>query len=218
MHFAAETLFPPQSDNRPVVIGNLRRNVVRKAKKLWKTSIGWQKGRDRVKPEGKKIFVDRFGAKSDLDLRSTRECWGMTGSPLGESVKWFHVSSAAYAAMQRPWGRQAFAKDFRIFLDEKNYPIVFHCIGGQDRTGSLAFILNGLLGVPEEELYLDWEVTGFWNPNPKFCHAQRFDKLIAVFRQLPGKDLHEQIENYVLSCGFTREDIEKFRSIMLEKR
>ena len=43
-----------------------------------------------------------------------------------------------------------------MFLDPANYPIDFHCIAGQDRTGAVAFILNALLGVEEEELYLDW--------------------------------------------------------------
>ena len=95
-------------------------------------------------------------------------------------------------------------------------PIDFHCIAGQDRTGAVAFILNGLLGVSEEDLYLDWEVTGFWNENAGFNHKNRFDHLVNGFQKLKGENLHEKIENYVLSLGFTRADIEKFRSIMLE--
>ena len=179
--------------------------------------VGREKGKSRVTPEGRAIFLDRYGVKTDIDLRSDRECWGMTGSPLGEGVRWIQISSTAYAGMQGKRGKSQFAKVFRVFLDEGNYPIVFHCIAGQDRTGSVAFILNGLLGVPEEELYLDWEATGFWNQRMNFNHS-RFNRLIAGFRKLPGKDLYEQIENYVLSCGFTREDIEKFRRIMLERR
>ena len=195
------------------------RAIAARIKEMRNTQVGWQKGKSRVTPEGRAIFLDRYGVKSDIDLRSDGECWGMTGSPLGDGVKWFHYSSAAYAGMFGKRGKEQFAKVFRVFLDEKNYPVIFHCIAGQDRTGAVAFILNGLLGVAEEELYLDWEATGFWNQNASFFnHDRLFNKLIAGFRKLPGKDLHEQIENYVLSCGFTREDIEKFRSIMLEKR
>ena len=81
----------------------------------------------------------------------------------------------------------------------------------------LHLILNGLLGVAEEELYLDWEVTGFWNPSTSFNHARRFDKLVEGFmKKVPGANLHEKIENYVLALGFTKADIEKFRSMMLE--
>ena len=186
-------------------------------KSILETPVCLQKGKNRVTPEGRAIFLGRYGVKSDIDLRSDGECWGMTGSPLGPEVKWFHISSAAYAGMQGKLGKEQFAKVFRVFLDENNYPIIFHCIAGQDRTGSVAFILNGLLGVPEEELYLDWEATGFWNGKTNFDH-RRFKRLLDGFRKLPGKDLYEQIENYVISCGFTREDIAKFRSIMLEKR
>ena len=193
--------------------------VAAAVKSLYSSSpVGWEKGESRVTPEGRAIFLEQFGVKSDIDLRSDGECRGMTGSPLDPSVKWFHISSSAYAGMQTNRGKEQFAKVFRVFLDEKNYPIIFHCIAGQDRTGAVAFILNGLLGVPEEELYLDWEATGFWNKNAKFNHKNRFDLLVGGFRKLPGKDLYEQIENYVISCGFTRGDIEKFRSIMLEKR
>jgi len=187
-------------------------------KSILGTPVLLQRGKSRVTPEGRAIFLDRYGVRSDIDLRTDGECWGMTGSPLGPEVKWFHISSAAYAGMRGERGKAQFAKVFRVFLDEKNYPVIFHCIAGQDRTGAVAFILNGLLGVPEEELYLDWEATGFWNKNVSLNHKNRLNKLVAVFREQPGKDLHEQIENYVLSCGFTREDIEKFRSIMLEKR
>ena len=119
--------------------------------------------------------------------------------------------------MQRDGGKAAFKKVFEIFLDEKNYPIDFHCISGQDRTGSVAFILNGLLGVAEDELYMDWEATGFWNKKTEFRHSERFDRLVNGFKDnVPGATIHEKIENYVLSLGFTKDDIEKFRSIMLK--
>ena len=183
-----------------------------------KTAMRREPGSSRIKPEGRAIFLDQLKVKSDIDLRSDRECFGMTGSPLGESVTWFHISSSSYGGMQGTWGKAQFTKVFKVFLDEKNYPVIFHCIAGQDRTGAVAFILNGLLGVEEEELYLDWEVTGFWNPSPKFNHARLFNNLINGFRKRPGATLREKIENYILECGFTAEDIAKFRSIMLEKK
>ena len=193
---------------------NLNENIAA----LRKTPLKMVAGANRVAPEGRYFFLDLWKVKSDIDLRSDRECWGMTGSPLGPTVKWHHISSAAYAGMQTEGGKSQFAKVFKVFLDEKNYPVIFHCIAGQDRTGAVAFILNGLLGVDEEELYLDWEETGFWNPNVKFNHELRFNRLIGGFEKLPGKDLCEKIENYVLGCGFKPADIAHFRELMLEKR
>lgn len=45
----------------------------------------------------------------------------------------------------------------RVFANPDNYPIIFHCRGGADRTGSLAFILNALQGVSEADLIKDYE-------------------------------------------------------------
>ena len=105
----------------------------------------------------------------------------------------------------------------KVFLDEKNYPIDFHCIAGQDRTGSVAYVLEALLGADEDHLMRDWETTAFWNRNVTFAHVERYDKLVEGFKQsFPADTVRERVENYVLSLGFTPEDIEKFRSIMLE--
>ena len=173
-------------------------------------------GKNRLTPAMASYITDGLGIKTELDLRKDEECFGMNGSPAGEKVNYVHISSSQYQYMQRAFGRGAFKKDFALFLDPANYPISFHCISGQDRTGALAFILNGLLGVSEEELYLDWESTGFWNSSTRFNHARLFNHLVTGFDQFPGETLNERIENYVRSVGFTDEDIANFRSIMLE--
>ncbi len=174
-------------------------------------------GRSRVGGKNGEYILKRFGIKTDLDLRSVNECYGMKGSPLGPSVKWVHVPSHDYGNMTSKGGREGFAKVFRVFLDEDNYPIDVHCISGQDRTGSVAYILNGLLGVDEDLLALDWETSGFRNRNASFCHRRLYDKLVACFKKAhPADTVRERLEKYVLSLGFTDEDIAKFRSIMLE--
>ena len=174
-------------------------------------------GRSRFTAESRNYFVNVLGIRTDIDLRTDDETWGMKGSPAGEKVKWIHVSAHAYGGMQSQSGKATFAKHFRVFLDQTNYPIVFHCNAGADRTGSLAFILNGLLGVDEEELWKDWETHTFIDTNPDFRHRDRMDALSRDFNALPGATLADKIEAYVLSCGFTREDVATFREIMLEK-
>ena len=175
-------------------------------------------GKNRVEGENGAYILKRFGIKSEIDLRSNRECFGMEGSPLGSSVAWFHYAASSYAGMQGERGREAFTKVFKVFLDEKNYPIDFHCIAGQDRTGSVAYVLEALLGADEDRLVRDWETTAFWNRNVKFAHVDRYDKLVETFkRDFPADIVRESVEKYVLSLGFTQGDIEKFRSIMLEE-
>ena len=177
----------------------------------------WHPGADRLNDKTRAFAKEQFGIKTDLDLRTGRECYGMTGSPLGPDVKWVHIPSSGYGAMHSDSGKKPFTQCFKVFLDEANYPIDFHCIAGADRTGSLAYILNALLGVSDAELLLDWEITVFNNPNPRFAHKDRYDPLVAGFMKLPGATTAEKMVNYVKSVGFTDADIEKFRAIMLEK-
>ena len=173
-------------------------------------------GKTLLTAETKRYVTLDLGWKSDIDLRSDGECRCMTGSPAGPSVKWCHSPLNPYGSMYTREGREKFRDTFKIFLNPDNYPIEFHCIGGQDRTGSLAFVLNALLGVSEEELFLDWEVTGFWNPKENFNHS-RIKGLITAISRSPGNTIQEKVENYVLESGFTRNDINLFREFMLEK-
>ena len=152
-----------------------------------------QPGTTRIDDGNRDRWLGTLGVKTDVDLRSDREVYGMEGSPLGPTVAWVNVSSSAYGGMQDEGGRKAFAKVFRVFLDPENYPIDFHCIAGQDRTGAVAFILNALLGVEEEQLYLDWEATAFWNPAPHFNHEKLFFKLVRGFDRWPGDTVNERV-------------------------
>ena len=170
-------------------------------------------GKSRITPPVRELIVEKLGVKTDLDLRNDGETFKMTGSPLGDKVKWLHIESGNYSAYAEEKGRSAFAACFKVFLDEANYPIVFHCIAGADRTGSLACVLNGLLGVDAALLHKDWQYT--WTAKGKEVPEERWENLMKVFSKYEGATLNEKIENFVLSNGFTAADIEKFRSLML---
>ena len=175
----------------------------------------WTVGAVRCTPAAAELFVKPLGIRTDLDLRSDDECRGMSGSPIGKDVRRIQVSSGNYWDMTNAVYKAAFAADFRVFLDRENYPIVFHCIAGADRTGSLACILNALLGVGEDELAKDWEMTGFANDHVKLRHDIRWNLLVGAFGGYPGETLNARIEAYVRDCGFTDADIARFREIML---
>ena len=152
----------------------------------------------------------------------------MTQSPLGPGVAFIHRSAPAYKEIFTPEGMKTMAENFRVFCDERNYPIFFHCIGGADRTGSLAYVLNGVLGVERADLERDWEST-FYPDIPNVVtndtgkpfingtywrSSQHFDDGFAKYA-VPGDTLRDRIERYLLACGVTKEEIEKVREIML---
>ena len=56
--------------------------------------------------------------------------------------------------------RAAIIRAMQDVIDGKN--IYFHCVYGSDRTGTLAYVLEGLLGVVEEERIEDYELSVFF--------------------------------------------------------
>ena len=47
-------------------------------------------------------------------------------------------------------------KTFQIFAQPSAYPIFYHCRIGTDRTGYTTYLLLGLLGAYEEDIYRDY--------------------------------------------------------------
>ena len=172
-------------------------------------------GDQRVTANGIATLRDEFRVRTDLELRTPQETAGMTGTLLGTNVAWKCVSFAAYDLVDNVVrGREPFAKIFETFTKRENYPILMHCSGGRDRTGTLAFLLNGLLGVGEDDLCRDWEASVFSDAGMKFS-SDCIVRLLDYLKTMPGATLQERIEAYVKGCGVTDAEIAAFRSIML---
>ena len=175
----------------------------------------WRPAKPRFGAETAAEIVRATGIRTDVDLRSEWETHGMSGSPLGPDVRWVQASSKAYGEMDRPEARAAFAKVFATLKNRRNLPAVFHCITGADRTGTVAYLVNALLGVAEGDLVADWETTALYNTYGGFTHA-KIAKLEALLDGYPGVTRAEKAAAYVKDCGFTDEDIAEFREMMLE--
>ena len=158
----------------------------------------------------------KLGLRTDLDLRGPGECNYMVSSPLGTGVRWVRTSFQPYATLFTPEGKAAFAEAFAVLLDETDYPLVFHCISGADRTGTLAFIIEALCGVSDAYMLLDWEITVFSTRNMGFAHPERYDRLIEGFMKYPGATMREKVEAFVVEQGFTREEIDRLRAFLLK--
>lgn len=154
--------------------------------------------------------------KTELELRTKEETIHLKSSILGDDVNWCAEPFVAYQYIDGfARGREPFARIFRQFLDEKNYPILMHCSGGRDRTGTLVFILNGLLGVSDDDLGRDWEASAFCDDALTFG-TSRIKRLENYLKGLGGETLAENCEIYVRSCGISDEEIARFRELMLE--
>lgn len=68
----------------------------------------------------------------------------------------------------REYNRAGIKAFFEKLADPSNYPIYYHCSAGADRTGTISYLLSGLLGVPYEDLARDYELTSFSNQGARW--------------------------------------------------
>ena len=91
----------------------------------------------------------------------------------------------------------------------------FHCVFGADRTGLLAVLLEGLLGMDLNSLYHDYEFTSFAAPAGN-RNKSAIQERIAVVQKESGATLRDKFENFWIGkIGITKADVDEFRSIML---
>ena len=157
-----------------------------------------------------------YGIRSDIDLRNDGECYGMKGSPLGASVTWFHYSYTPYAETFGEKRLETNRKVFKVFLDKRNYPIDFHCIGGADRTGTVAMLLEALLGVGEDDLWRDYLTTGFAGVVSDASHKKAFANTLSKLKEFPGDSLADKAASFFRTIGYSDEDISFVRELLLE--
>ena len=161
---------------------------------------------------GKKVLLNQLKIKTDFDLRTSD-----LPSPLGDSVNLVRIP------LHGAYGRiSEFKNDYRdmlrVFCDERNYPIYIHCWGGADRTGTLLFLLCALLGMCEEDLFLEYELTSFSVWGPRSSDSELFTAFKDALSEYGSeKDtLVTKSRNFILSTGITEEEIAKIRKILLE--
>lgn len=167
-----------------------------------------------ITSNGKKTVVNELHIKSEIDLRltSNNETGGITKSVIDESVQYFSVPMQWENDMITE-NEQELKHLFDIISVETNYPLVFHCSIGTDRTGYVAFIMNALLEVKQEEIYRDYlfsnfgDIGGSRNPSAITSYLGRF----SLYE---GITLKEQVNSYLLSIGVTQTKIDSFLSIM----
>ena len=126
------------------------------------------------------------------------------------------------------------AEIFEILKNADQKPVYYHCFGGADRTGTVGFLLNGLLGVSYEDLVIDFELTSYSSIDNEHIrnhlegHQHNYDRWPKLIQQIQTDTtggyawdgealLKDNIENFLKkACGVPQETINKIREIMLE--
>ena len=234
------------SDNTTVAEGAFRTtgsihqvyfsHKVRNARDLggWKTLDGktvayrklYRGGAVRIDDAGK-VEWKALGIKADLDLR---EEGAASKSPAGSDIDFICPGFPhGYKGMMTTYASGV--KDCFTFIAEclrKDKPVFIHCSAGRDRTGTIAMLTLGLLGVAEGDLGKDYELTYFspadWSMSGEGAN-QFYDhtRNVSTFRgaceyvwSFKAATFKENVEKYLLSIGVKQQDIDDIRRIMLK--
>jgi protein tyrosine/serine phosphatase len=103
---------------------------------------------------------------------------------------------------------------------EQKTNVLFNCNIGRDRTGTIAYIIEGILGVSSTDRGTDYELTYFYSAERTRSYGS-FKTLISKFNYY-SKDKYEQERfiNWYLSTSSNKEKdlklINDFRKIMID--
>lgn len=193
-------------------------------------------------PEEKRIVLEQLGIGVDLDLRGLPA--GTSGGS-GQNNPWKYSDPVVYKNIQ-VWNyfiasnnyMQNFsiasgatadqyqsAIRFIIGALRAGRVVYFHCHGGADRTGTLAFLLEALLGVSESDIAKDFELTtyarslhrrnsvGGWFYKPMVQYIRTFAPEGTIQDQVEAwaKTRHSDTVN-----PLTDQEIQTLRELMLE--
>ena len=131
----------------------------------------------------------------------------------GYDCKLEHLTNTASKNRYKQW--------FPFIVDhiKEGKAVYYHCVWGADRTGLVSVLLEGLLGLSQEQMNLEYELTSlsFAGLRPKSGYADGdHQKLIEKIKTYEGETLRDKFDTYwTKEVGVSQELIDEFRSIML---
>lgn len=178
----------------------------------------------KLTADDRAVLVGELGVQHDLDLRG-REGGGpgdepdMTESPLGSDVWYTRTQQYAWYALTPVATWQAY---LRCVIDAVTHrePVYFHCTAGADRTGTLACVLEGILGMSQSDIDKDYELTCFYSGTSNDNAARRRNEtdwtgLINSINAVSGDSFRDKCVHFAVgTCGMSMPDINAFRAAM----
>ncbi|MDE5617157.1 MAG: tyrosine-protein phosphatase [Clostridia bacterium] len=166
--------------------------------------------------DGIKTMRDFLSIKSEIDLRENinGEIGGITSSPLGEGVNYYNLPMEWDGNIFLD-NRQEILNIFSLFADENNYPLIFHCNIGTDRTGMISFLINALLGVSEDDLIKDYLFSNLGNIGGTRKKSGITDSpYYKIIQNSQGDDLQEKTFNALIDFGIPKWQLDKIISLL----
>lgn len=180
----------------------------------------------RIAAADRAVLVGELGVQHEIDLRGKDGRDPSDGdvvmeSPLGSDV-WFTIAQKAASYALTPI--ETWQLYLRCVIDAVTHrePVYFHCTAGADRTGTLACVLEGLLGMSQSDIDKDYELTCFYSGTGTDALARRrneadWKRLINAINAVSGDSFRDKCVHFAVgTCGMTMADINAYRTAMTD--
>lgn len=179
----------------------------------------------RISSEDRVVLVDQLCVHHEIDLRGKEGHDPSDGevvneSPLGSDVRFTIADKSTTYALTPVETWQLY---LRCVIDAVTHrePVYFHCTAGADRTGTLACVLEGLLGMSQSDIDKDYELTCFYSGSGTDTRARRRNEsewkgLINAINAISGDTFRDKCMHFAVgTCGISLADINAYRSAMI---
>lgn len=178
----------------------------------------------RISAADRAVLVGQLGVQHEIDLRGKEgrdpsDGDVATESPLGSDL-WFTIADKAASYALTPV--ETWQLYLRCVIDAVTHrePVYFHCTAGADRTGTLACVLEGLLGMSQSDIDKDYELTTFYSGSGTDALARRrnesdWKRLINAINAVSGDTFRDKCMHFAVgTCGMSMADINAYRVAM----
>ena len=167
------------------------------------------------------VMVNQLGLKNEIYVADTDSY--VVGPSIGVNTFYCYMDYNKNSTNSRSHfsrNTESVKNVFKILSNENNYPLFYHCKIGTDRTGLVAILVGGILGIPLNEIYQDYLFSNFGKIGSQRIVGNGDSDDIANYMSeinaMPGNNWQEKTYNTLLAIGVPRSNLEAVINILTD--